>query len=170
LDQDRPGQPNAPGRQALSQPSAVPWKGISDGLAASSTAATRVGYAMGRVGLLPRVFTAVNDKYRTPTCVSCIAYYLPAQRRHFNVLLHLAIPLIGALALIPVLIAAFGIDFAHLGITGLTYLANLAPLICLVWTALRLVLLGYFMIKDRSRIAETRRVFTEQTPVERESV
>jgi amino acid transporter len=192
---------------------------VNSGLAgsnASSTATTRVGYAMGRVGLLPRVFTTVNDRYRTPTwavhvqalfaltyllvlgfalhgplnalvlqgtistilivaiyiltCVSCIVYYLRAQRRHFNVLLHLVIPLVGALALIPVLLAAFGIDFAHLGITGLTYPASLAPLICLAWMVLGLVLLGYFMIKDRSRIVETRRVFTEQTPAERESV
>lgn len=35
--------------------------------------------------------------------------------------------------------------------------------------ALGLILLGYFMIRDRSRIAETRRVFTEQTPAEREA-
>jgi amino acid transporter len=192
---------------------------VNSGLAgssASSTATTRVGYAMGRVGLLPRVFTTVNDRYRTPTwavhvqalfaltyllvlgfalhgplnapvlqgtistilivaiyiltCVSCIVYYLRAQRRHFNVLLHLVIPLVGALALIPVLLAAFGIDFAHLGITGLTYPASLAPLICLAWMVLGLVLLGYFMIKDRSRIVETRRVFTDQTPAEWESV
>ena len=186
---------------------------VNSGIAgsnASSTATTRVGYAMGRVGLLPRLFTAVNEKYRTPTwavhvqavfalaylvilgfalhgplnalvlqgtistilivaiyiltCVSCIVYYLRAQRRHFNVLLHLLIPLVGALALIPVLLAAFGVDFAHLGITGLTYPADLAPLICLAWMVLGLILLGYFMIRDRSRIAETRRVFTEQTP------
>ena len=51
----------------------------------------------------------------------CVACYLPAQRRHFNVLLHLAIPLVGALALIPVLLAASGINVAHLSITGLTY-------------------------------------------------
>lgn len=104
------------------------------------------------------------------TCVSCIVYYLRAQRRHFDVLLHLVVPLIGALALIPVLLAAFGIDFAHLGITGLTYPADLAPLICLAWMVLGLILLGYFMVRDRSRIAETRRVFTEETPAERESV
>jgi amino acid transporter len=212
-----------------------PWSGLADkvwglgfiavvialvnsgiaGSNASSTATTRVGYAMGRVGLLPRVFTAVNERYRTPTwavhvqavfalaylvvlgfvlhgplnalvlqgtistilivaiyiltCVSCIVYYLRAQRRHFNVLLHLLIPLVGALALIPVLLAAFGVDFAHLGITGLTYPADLAPLICLAWMVLGLALLGYFLIRDRSRIAETRRVFTEETPAERES-
>ena len=80
------------------------------------------------------------------------------------------VPLIGALALIPVLLAAFGIDFAHLGITGLTYPADLAPLICLAWMVLGFILLGHFMVRDRSRIAETRRVFTEQTPAERESV
>jgi amino acid transporter len=198
---------------------AAPANKVNSGLAgsnASSTATTRVGYAMGRVGLLPRVFTSVNERYKTPTwavhvqavfalayllvlgfalhgplnalvlqgtistilivaiyvltCVSCIVYYLRAQLRHFNVLLHLVVPLIGALALIPVLLAAFGIDFAHLGITGLTYPADLAPLICLAWMVLGFILLGYFMVRDRSRIAETRRVFTEQTPAERESV
>ena len=82
-------------------------------------------------------------------------------------LLHLLVPGVGALALIPVLLAAFGIDFAGLGITGLTYPADLAPLICLAWMVLGIVLLCYFMIRDRSRITETRRVFTEETPAER---
>lgn len=191
---------------------------VNSGIAgsnASSTATTRVGYAMGRIGLLPRVFTTVNERFKTPTwavhfqalfamaylvalgfalhgplnalvlqgtistilivaiyiltCVSCITYYLRTQRRHFNVLLHLLVPLVGALALIPVLLAAFGIDFAHLGITGLTYPADLAPLICLAWMVAGFALLGWFMIRDRSRIAQTRRIFTEQTPAEREA-
>jgi hypothetical protein len=64
-----------------------------------------------------------------------------------------------------VLLAAFGVDFAHLGITGLTYPADLAPLICLAWMVLGLLVLGYFAVKDRSRIAETRRVFTEEEPL-----
>lgn len=43
---------------------------VNSGIAgsnASSTATTRVGYAMGRIGLLPRVFTQVNERYKTPT-------------------------------------------------------------------------------------------------------
>ena len=170
---------------------------------------------MGRIGLLPRVFTTVNQKYKTPTwavhvqalfalaylvilgfalhgplnalvlqgtistilivaiyiltCLSCIVYYWRAQRRRFNVLLHLLIPLVGALALVPVLLAAFGVDFAHLGITGLTWPAELAPLICLAWMVLGVAVLGYFMVRDRSRIAETQRVFTEETPDQREA-
>ena len=49
---------------------------------ASSTATTRVGYAMGRVGLLPRAFTMINEKHRTPTwavhvqAVFALAYLL----------------------------------------------------------------------------------------------
>ncbi len=188
---------------------------VNSGIAgsnASSTATTRVGYAMGRIGLLPRVFTSVNERFRTPTwavhvqavfamaylvilgfvlhgplnalvlqgtistilivaiyiltCVSCIVYYLREQRRHFNVLLHFVVPLVGALALVPVLLAAFGIDFAGLGITGLTYPADLAPLICLAWMVVGVGLLLYFMVRDRSRITETRRIFTEETPAE----
>jgi amino acid transporter len=103
------------------------------------------------------------------TCLSCIVYYWRAQRRHFNVLLHLVIPLVGALALVPVLLAAFGVDFAHLGITGLSYPADIAPLICLAWMILGAGLLGYFMVRDRSRIAETRRVFTEEPPEQRKA-
>jgi hypothetical protein len=61
------------------------------------------------------------------------------------------------------------LDFAHLGISGLTYPADIAPLICLAWMILGVGLLGYFMIRDRSRIAETRRVFTEETPDQREA-
>lgn len=191
---------------------------VNSGIAganASSTATTRVGYAMGRVGLLPRVFTTINERYSTPTwavhvqavfalgyllvlgfalhgplnalvlqgtistilivaiyiltCVSCTVYYWRAQRGHFNVLLHLLVPLAGAAALVPVLMAAFGINFAGLGITGLSYPADLAPLVCVAWMALGIVLLGYFLVKDRSRIADTRRVFTEQTPAGRRS-
>jgi hypothetical protein len=32
---------------------------------------------------------------------------------------------------------------------------------------LGLAVLGYFLVKDRARIAETRRVFTEETPTEK---
>ena len=38
-----------------------------------------------------------------------------------------------------------------------------------LWMVLGLALLGYFMARDRSWIAETRRVFTEETPAERGS-
>ena len=55
------------------------------------------------------------------------------------------------------------------GAAGLTYPANLAPLICLASMVLGVALLGYFLVRDRARIAETRRVLTEETPAERES-
>lgn len=174
---------------------------------ASSVATTRVGYALGRVGMLPRALTHINRGTGTPTvavavqavfaiafalgvgfalggplkalllqgtistvlivviyiltCASCVSYYLRERRGEFNVLLHLVVPVLGALVFIPVLLAGLGIDFGGLGIQPLAYPATIAPWVIYAWIVIGLAVLGYFLVRDRSRLGQTRKLFTE---------
>ncbi len=177
------------------------------GANASAVATTRVGYALGRIHMLPRVMARIHPRFGTPsvathvqmvlaigyalgvgfafgaplkalvfqgtistivivaiymtTGLSCIAYYLRERRSEFNVLLHGLIPLAVFVLFIPVLLAAFGVDFAGLGITSLAPPANEAPYIIYGWMALGICVLIYFLATDRSRIARTGLVFEE---------
>jgi amino acid transporter len=172
---------------------------------ASSVATTRVGYALGRIGLLPKAITHINHKTGTPTiavavqavfaigfalgigfglggplkalllqgtistvlivviyiltCVSCVSYYWRERRGEFNVLLHLIIPVLGALIFIPVLLAGLGIDFGGLGIQPLAFPATIAPWLIYAWVGLGLVVLGYFLARDKRRLSRTGLLF-----------
>lgn len=95
------------------------------------------------------------------TGLSCIAYYLRERRGEFNMLLHGLIPLAVFVLFIPVLLAAFGVDFAGLGITALASPANDAPYVIYAWLAAGVLVLAYFLVTDRSRIARTGLVFEE---------
>ena len=96
------------------------------------------------------------------TGVSCAVFYLREHRDEFNVLLHLLVPLAASVLFVPVLLAAFGVDFAGLGIQPLASPANYAPYVIVVWLVLGVIVLGYFALTDRKRIADTRLVFDEQ--------
>ena len=63
---------------------------------------------------------------------------------------------------IPVLLAAFGLDFAGLGIQPLASPASYAPYVIVVWMVLGVIVLGYFAATDRERIAATTLVFDEE--------
>src|SRR5216683_941137 len=174
---------------------------------AGANAATRVGFALGRVGILPRALAQVHPKFKTPyiavhvqgalgiavavilgfalngplnafallgtvatliivviyilTNLSNIVFYMREQRAELNPLLNVVIPVLGILIFIPVLIAAFGIDFGGLGIASLTAPANAAPWIVLAWLAIGVVV--YFYVNSRSpgRIQETAATFIE---------
>jgi amino acid transporter len=179
------------------------------GANASSVAATRVGYSLGRIRMLPRVLTRIHPAFGTPsvavhaqavlaigyalilgfalgaplkalvfqgtistvlivliyicTGVSCAVFYLREHRDEFNPLLHLLIPLVASACFIPVLLAAFGVDFAGLGIEPLASPANFAPYVIGAWMLLGVIVLGYFTATDRKRITATRLVFGEET-------
>ncbi|MBV9451312.1 MAG: APC family permease [Streptosporangiaceae bacterium] len=181
------------------------------GANASAVATTRVGYALGRIRMLPRVMARVHPRLGTPsvathvqmllaigyalgvgfafgaplkalvfqgtistilivaiymaTGLSCIVYYLRERRAEFNPLLHGLIPLATFVLFIPVLLAAFGVDFAGLGITALAFPANDAPYVIYGWLAAGIVVLIYFFVTDRERIARTGLVFEETQAV-----
>lgn len=96
------------------------------------------------------------------TGVSCIVFYVRRRRHQINPLLHVLVPLVSSLVFIPVLAAAFGINFMGLGIAPLEAPANAAPYVVYAWMALGVLVLAYFAVRDPARIARTGAVFTEQ--------
>jgi amino acid transporter len=174
---------------------------------AGANAATRVGYALGRVGLLPRALAKVHPRFHTPYVavhvqgvlgvavalilgfalggplyafallgtiatiiivfiyilnnLSNIVFYMREHREDMNPLLNIVVPALGILIFIPVLIAAFGIDFGGLGIAGLTAPANAAPWVVLVWLGIGAVVFSYMRSQAPSRIQETATTFIE---------
>jgi amino acid transporter len=174
---------------------------------AGANAATRVGYALARVGILPRALGRVHPRFKTPyvavhvqgalgiavalilgfalgsplnafallgtiatlvvviiyilTNLSNMVFYLREHREELNPLLNVVIPVLGILIFIPVLIAAFGIDFGGLGIAGLTAPANAAPWLVLAWLAIGVVVFFYLRSRSPASIQETATTFFE---------
>src|SRR2546429_697905 len=174
---------------------------------AGANAATRVGYSLARIGLLPRALARIHPRFRTPyvavnvqaiggivlalalgwatggplsafallgtiatiiviciyilTNVSNLVFHWREKRAEFNPLLNLIVPVLGTLIFLPALVAAFGIDFAGLGIGALSPPANLAPIVIAIWMLAGVVALVYFLRTDRSRITDTGRIFLE---------
>ena len=174
---------------------------------AGVNAATRVGYALARVGLLPRALGRIHPRFRTPyvavhvqsaggivlavalgivaggplnafallgtvatiivvaiyilTNLSNLVFYLREHRAEFNIFLNGIVPIVGSVIFLPALVAAFGIDFAGLGIVALTPPSNLAPLIIGIWMLAGVILLIYFSNRQPQRISDTGRVFLD---------
>jgi len=83
------------------------------------------------------------------------------QRGEMNVLWNLIVPALGILIFIPVLIAAFGIDFGGLGISPLSPPANAAPWIVVAWMLLGVILFVYLSNRRPAAIKETATTFIE---------
>jgi amino acid transporter len=180
---------------------------------AGANAATRVGYSLARIGLLPQMLKRVHPQFRTPyvavnvqaiggiilavglgvvaggalpafallgtvatiivvtiyilTNLSNLIFYLRERRDEFNLLWNGIVPVVGSLIFLPALVAAFGIDFAGLGILALSPPSNLAPLIIVIWMLAGIALLIYFAARKPERIAETGRVFLDEAEATR---
>src|SRR5207253_1305148 len=67
------------------------------------------------------------------TNLSNLVFYWRERRAELNPIWNVAVPVLGIVIFIPVLLASFGIDFAGLGIVSLTAPANAAPWIDLAW-------------------------------------
>jgi len=94
-------------------------------------------------------------------CVACVAYFLTQRRDVFNPFLHLVLPVLGVLFMIPVLIASFGIDFGNLGIAPLTGDPRWAPVAAGAWLLLGGVLLIAIHRRNPDRLTGMRQLFTE---------
>src|SRR5229473_1299043 len=164
---------------------------------AGANAATRVGYALGRVGILPRALAQVHPVYKTPyvavplilgfalggplnafallgtvativivfiyilTNLSNLVFYWREHRDELNPFLNVVVPILGTLIFIPVLLAAFGIDFGGLGIAGLTAPANAAPWIVMAWLVFGIVVFVLYSVRSPGKIQETAKTFIE---------
>lgn len=94
-------------------------------------------------------------------CLACITYFLTTRRDAFNPVLHLAVPLLGMLFMVPVLIASFGINFGNLGIAPLAGSLRWAPLTAGIWLLLGVVLLIGVHRRDPARLASMRELFVD---------
>lgn len=121
-----------------------------------------LGSPQNAFALIGAVLTILVVATYVMTSISCIVYYLRERRSEFNVILHLLVPAISALAFLSVLVASFGIDFAGLGIQPLTYPTSLAPWICVVWMILGLIRLVSLRIMDPTSIHEMGSIFAEE--------
>jgi amino acid transporter len=174
---------------------------------AGANAASRVGFALGRVGILPRALARIHPRYKTPynavhvqgalgivvaivlgfalrgplfafallgtiatliivliyilTNVSNLVFYVREQRAELNVIWNVIVPIVGTVIFIPVLLAAFGIDFAGLGISALTAPANAAPWVVLIWLVLGVIVFIGLSVRSPGRIQETATTFVE---------
>jgi amino acid transporter len=174
---------------------------------AGANAASRVGFALGRVGILPRTLAQIHPKYKTPymavhvqgalgivlaivlgfalggpllafallgtiatlvivliyilTNLSNLVFFWRDQRAELNLIWNVIVPIVGTLIFIPVLLAAFGIDFGGLGITPLTPPANAAPWIVLAWLVLGAIVFAYLTSRSPGSIQETATTFIE---------
>jgi amino acid transporter len=125
------------------------------------------GGALPAFALLGTVATIIVVTIYILTNLSNLVFYLREQRHEFNLLWNGIVPVVGSVIFLPALIAAFGIDFAGLGILPLSPPSNLAPLIIGIWMIAGIALLVYFAARQPERITQTGRVFLDEEPAAR---
>jgi len=174
---------------------------------AGANAATRVGFALGRVGILPRSLARVHPSFKTPyiavhvqgalgialalilgfvlggplqaffllgtiatliivliyilTNLSNLVFFAREKRDELNPIWNVVVPILGTLIFIPVLLAAFGIDFGGLGIVPLGPPANAAPWVVLSWLVFGAVVLVLLRSRAPGRIEDMAKTFLE---------
>ncbi len=110
--------------------------------------------------LLATILTAVMLGIYIVINISSIGYYLRKQRAEFNWFLHLVLPAVGALILIPVLAAAVGVGSSVLKfVSPLPYPISEAGLAVGIWFVIGLGYLVYLLSRHPDRIREMQEVF-----------
>jgi hypothetical protein len=89
-----------------------------------------------------------------------IGYYARKQRAEFNWLAHVVLPVVGSLALLPVLAAATGVGASWLKfVTPLPYPISQAGLAVGIWFAVGVVYLVYLAATHPGRVRDMEEVF-----------
>ena len=92
--------------------------------------------------------------------ISTIGYYLRKARSEFNLLLHLVLPVIGSLILIPVLAAAVGVGSSVLKfISPLPYPISETETVVGIWFLIGVIYLGYLLRRHPDRVRDMDKVF-----------
>lgn len=97
--------------------------------------------------------------------LSCPVYYWRERRDEFNLVLHGVFPVLGALFLVPVFVASFGVNFLGLGIPALSGDARFAPLIAGIWVALGIAAFFYFRANRPETLDQLDRIFVDEPVV-----
>jgi amino acid transporter len=110
--------------------------------------------------LLATILTAVMLCIYIVINISTIGYYLSKARDEFNPLLHLVLPAIGAVILIPVLAAAVGVGSSVLKfVSPLPYPISEAELVVGIWFLIGLIYLAYLLRRHPERVRDMDKVF-----------
>jgi hypothetical protein len=95
------------------------------------------------------------------TGLACIRFYLVEKRDEFNILLHLIIPVLGIVLIVPAWCTAVGIP-AFQWISPLSYPYSLVGPIVGGWMLIGLVYFVYLLIRAPQRFDDVARVFLEE--------
>ena len=110
--------------------------------------------------LLATILTAVMLCIYIVSNISTIGYYLRKARDEFNALLHLVLPAIGTVILIPVLAAAVGVGSSVLKfVSPLPYPISYAGLVVGIWFLIGLIYLAYLLRRYPERVRDMDKVF-----------
>jgi amino acid transporter len=113
-------------------------------------------------GFLGALVTLLFVPIYALSALSCTFYYRRERRAEFNVLLHGVFPVLGALFLVPVLIASFGVDFWGLGIPALSGAARFAPWIAGIWVVLGIAAYFRFKTSRPETLDQLDRIFVDE--------
>lgn len=112
--------------------------------------------------LLATMLTAVMIAIYIVINLSCIGFFLRRARSEFNPVLHLAIPVLGIVAFVPVLLTALGIGKSLLRfVAPLPYPVNLAGPFLGVWYLFGILYLAYLYARAPQKLGGLREVFAE---------
>jgi amino acid transporter len=124
-----------------------------------------LGFALGgplnAFALLGTIATLIIVFIYILTNLSNLVFYLRERRDELNPILNVVVPILGILIFIPVLVAAFGIDFGGLGITPLIAPANAAPWVVIAWLVFGAVVFVLMLTRAPGRIQELTTTFIE---------
>ncbi len=110
--------------------------------------------------LLATILTAVMLCIYIVINISTIGYYLRKARDEFNLLLHLVLPAIGTVILIPALAAAVGVGSSVLKfVSPLPYPISEAGLVVGIWFLIGMIYLAYLLRRHPERVHDMDKVF-----------
>jgi amino acid transporter len=116
---------------------------------------------------LGTIETAVVILLYMLVAAACLAWFLRHRPAHFNPFLHVLVPVLGIVVLVPTLMAAIGVGSSIFSfITPLAYPLDVAGYIALGWLMAGAIYAAYHWRNHPDRVYATERVFIEEREAE----
>jgi len=110
--------------------------------------------------LLATILSAVMISIYIVINFSSFGYYLRRQRQEFNWFLHVVVPIVSSVMLVPVLASALGVGTSVFKfVSPLPYPISLAGIVVIVWFVIGIVYLAYLLRRHPERVTEMSQVF-----------